>query len=951
MLVHKMRLAAALALWASSAHAETKSYTFDLRNWVVDYQRATIEPRKQPYELSWDVKWDAMLANDVFPGPIVEAYEGDSIEVTVLNNLLDSQVEINWHGLQVKTSPPKPLLQQGGTFKYELTATKAGTYFWEASKPLQAAAGLKGVIVVRSKDDANVGKYQEDRVVVLADAHSRPEVCIDAAGQLIAGCPEVDKMTIDGQWGDGSKNLPKPVLQVAQGKCHRMRFFGLTSIKRPFFKVAIQDHTVEILGQGSQPTFEVHSDAVTDLVLCADQKPGIFSSDFDININYGDRDFTATLRYTKSEEQDAAPEAATAQLKAAEPAAAFNTMEHLSADFDRTTCDKDYVFDLREQVVDYLRPTIDMPSSKRKPPAEIPVQVRKQALLVNNTYPGPTIEATEGDMICVTVLNNLGSDPVAIHWHGQHMRGFPAFDGVYGVHQGAINPSESFTYRWRANSGTAIYHAHMQALQADKGLKGAIVIHPKEDPYKHMYDEDRVVAISDEWKNPGACLRNEGAQPGNPVCAEIDKLTWNGQWGDGSDDYPWPTLEVEQGKCYRYRFVGIMGQAQNFLMTMAGHDMTIIAIDGAEVEPTKVSMFNLHAGERVDVVVCANQAPGNYLVSAVYDLATFLETAPAPKLPRVDSSKFWAFIHYKGHNEKPGKATKKLLGGYNAPPGTGGGAKPGPVAGFPWNTNERSSWTKIRNVGKFNVTEPEEADVVYTLDVGVEHPSYSAGKPYGSTDRMYMFTNITSWKKPSTPLLHTKGQCGAEGVPYINVPETAKTVEVRINNLSPTAHVLHMHGMRFSVINYAPYSETWCAAAHFECFFLPISAAKIADCPGARLGDEDKDGPGSEYWGCPYKPDTDVKLQNLQNPLQKDMISLWRRSWAVIRFKVDNPGIWLFHCHMEQHIPTGQIMAFNLLPSQQPAIPKDVPTEGPCPVWSGGMAAARRKGPGFDVFV
>ena len=69
-------------------------------------------------------------------------------------------------------------------------------------------------------------------------------------------------------------------------------------------------------------------------------------------------------------------------------------------------------------------------------------------------------------------------------------------------------------------------------------------------------------------------------------------------------------------------------------------------------------------------------------------------------------------------------------------------------------------------------------------------------------------------------------------------------------------------------------------------------------------------------------------------PLQKDMISLWRRSWAVIRFKVDNPGTWLFHCHMEQHIPTGQIMAFNLLPSKQPVVPTDVPTEGPCKVWS-----------------
>jgi len=34
---------------------------------------------------------------------------------------------------------------------------------------------------------------------------------------------------------------------------------------------------------------------------------------------------------------------------------------------------------------------------------------------------------------------------------------------------------------------------------------------------------------------------------------------------------------------------------------------------------------------------------------------------------------------------------------------------------------------------------------------------------------------------------------------------------------------------------------------------------------------------------------------------------------------------------MEQHIPLGMIMALNVLPSQQPPIPIEVPTEGPCP--------------------
>jgi FtsP/CotA-like multicopper oxidase with cupredoxin domain len=392
----------------------------------------------------------------------------------------------------------------------------------------------------------------------------------------------------------------------------------------------------------------------------------------------------------------------------------------------------------------------------------------------------------------------------------------------------------------------------------------------------------------------------------------------------------------------------MMGQTQNFLISMAGHNMTLIAVDGADVEPVVVSTFNLHAGERADIVVCANQEPGNYLMSANYDLANFLETAPAPHMPKVDSSKFWGFLNYKGHTDKPGHATKKILGGYNPPAGTGGGLNPPAVAGFVWDTNIQSAWSKVKNLNPVDVSKP---DVTYVLDVGITAPSFKPGvTPYSMSDPMYMFTEKKHWSKPASPLLHTKGQCGAENTPFINVPENVSTVEVIINNLSPTAHVLHMHGMRFEVVNYAPFSETWCSNAHFDCFFLPLSVAKAVDCKGARLGDESKDGPGSEYWGCPYDPDTDAKSQILDNPLQKDMISLWRRSWAVIRFKVDNPGVWIFHCHMEQHIPTGQIMAFNLLPSQQPPIPKDVPGEGPCPIWSGRLAPARPpKGPQFFV--
>lgn len=618
------------------------------------------------------------------------------------------------------------------------------------------------------------------------------------------------------------------------------------------------------------------------------------------------------------------------------------------AAFDASSCDKSYEFDIREWVVDYARPT----APPRAAPYAIAATNKKAAILVNNSYPGPAIEATEGDLICVTVVNNCLSEAISIHWHGQHMRGFdglsgqdgkigtgfPAFDGVYGVTQAGI-PAQggSFTYRWRANKGTHFYHAHMQAMQADKGLKGPIIIHAKNDPHASMYTEDKVVALADEWQDPDVCLKAEGANPGNPVCAEIEKASWNGVYGDGTKAYPWPMVTVEQGKCYRLRFIGMMGQAQNFQIAIAGHNMTIIAMDGADTVPTTVSKFNLHAGERFDVVVCANQKAGNYVMSADYDLADFLEKAPAPNMPKVNSAKFWAFLNYAGHTEMPGKASKKVLGGYDAPKGTGGGKNPAfKSAGPSYDTNLYSNYNIVKNLNP--IPQLPKADVQYTLDIGVLGPRFSPGvTPYDTTEQLYMFTSNETWKKPKTPLLHTKGQCGADGVPFLTV-EKNQTVEIIINNNVPTAHVLHMHGMRFQVVNVAKFSETWCSTAKFECFFYKQKQAIEAGwCKNAQADDpyhpNDKQ-LGQEYWGCPYDAATDSTAAMLDNPIQKDMVSVWRRSWTVIRFQAENPGTWLFHCHMEQHIPTGQVMAFNIRPADQPAVPKDVPTEGPCPVWS-----------------
>lgn len=90
----------------------------------------------------------------------------------------------------------------------------------------------------------------------------------------------------------------------------------------------------------------------------------------------------------------------------------------------------------------------------------------RNALLINGQFPGPVIEADYGDVISVTVHNDIDGPPegTAMHWHGMLQTDTPWFDGVTGVTQCPIAPGASLTYVFLADQfGPSWYHAHHSA--------------------------------------------------------------------------------------------------------------------------------------------------------------------------------------------------------------------------------------------------------------------------------------------------------------------------------------------------------------------------------------------------------------------------------------------------------------------------------------------------------
>ena len=92
----------------------------------------------------------------------------------------------------------------------------------------------------------------------------------------------------------------------------------------------------------------------------------------------------------------------------------------------------------------------------------------------NGTVPGPTIRATEGDIVRINFINN-GSMQHSLHLHGVH----PAnMDGVFEM----ISAGGEFTYEFTAEPfGVFPYHCHMTPLEEHiaHGLYGVFIVDPK----------------------------------------------------------------------------------------------------------------------------------------------------------------------------------------------------------------------------------------------------------------------------------------------------------------------------------------------------------------------------------------------------------------------------------------------------------------------------------------
>src|SRR5215218_4778366 len=114
----------------------------------------------------------------------------------------------------------------------------------------------------------------------------------------------------------------------------------------------------------------------------------------------------------------------------------------------------------------------------------------------NGSIPGPTLHVDQGSEVTVRTTND-GDVETTVHWHGLRLEN--RYDGVPEETQAPIPPGGTFTYKVQfPDAGLYWYHPHIREdFAQEMGLYAPIVVEPSDPSYWPAVDRQLTITLDD----------------------------------------------------------------------------------------------------------------------------------------------------------------------------------------------------------------------------------------------------------------------------------------------------------------------------------------------------------------------------------------------------------------------------------------------------------------------
>jgi FtsP/CotA-like multicopper oxidase with cupredoxin domain len=563
----------------------------------------------------------------------------------------------------------------------------------------------------------------------------------------------------------------------------------------------------------------------------------------------------------------------------------------------------------------------------------------------NGSIPGPTLKVQQGSEIIVHVTNN-GDLDTTVHWHGLRLEN--KYDGVPHETQAPIPVGGEFTYRIQfPDVGLYWYHPHIREdYTQELGLYANILVVPSEPDYWPPADRDFILTVDDLLVEEGRIA------PFSPTETSYAAM---GRFGNVflTSGEPDLRLEAKAGEVVRLWLTNT-ANTRVFNLTVPGARMKQVGGDSGRVEREElVDSVVLAPSERAVVDVLVDQsgelALEHHTPDRTYRLATLTVTEDgrgsvaagefevlrqAPEL-EAEREQLDAWL------AAPPDKVLALVAQMDDPAAMPAGAGPVTYACpmHPEVTSDEPG--RCPKCGMKLLATQAPAATAYACPMHPEVVSDQPGRCPKCGMKLLATTAPTSYVCPMHPEITSDqpGRCpkcgmkllAAESVPKPAAAHDAGAMDAHGGHAADHDHAGH-HGAGHGTAEGIEWEDdmvevnrlTTTATMHWK--FLDRTSGTdsptinwqftVGERVKIRLVNEmDSDHPMHHPFHLHGAGRFLVLARDgvpEPNLVWKDTVLVRTGQVVDILFDVSNPGLWMAHCHIAEHMQSGMMFSFNV---------------------------------------